>query len=332
MKIGITTTVPVEAMLAGGHTPVDLNNLFISHARRADFIERAERNGYPVTCCGWVKGIYGAVLSEGIEKIVAVMQGDCSNTQALAESLELHGVEIVPFSYPFGRDRRLLREQLAVFCRRMGTTMTEAEEMRLILAGIRKKLQIIDDLTWQDGRINGFDNHIALVSASDMFGDPDAFERELDRLLEKASRKKAPVDFQHAIKLGLVGVPPINPDIYDCIEQNEARIVFNEVQRQFAMLDSASDLVEQYANYTYPYDISGRIADIKEQIRLRGICGIIHYVQAFCFRQIEDLILRKKLSVPVLSIEGNYPGPLSAQNRLRIETFTENIKLARGSE
>ncbi len=29
--VGITTTIPIECLIAAGYTPVDLNNLFISH-------------------------------------------------------------------------------------------------------------------------------------------------------------------------------------------------------------------------------------------------------------------------------------------------------------
>jgi len=330
MKIGITTTVPVEAIFAAGHTPVDLNNLFITHPERAKFIERAEKDGYPVTVCGWVKGIYGAVLSEGIETIVAVTQGDCSNTQALAETLELTGVTIIPFSYPYGRDKRLLSEQIRVFCKRLGTDLDQAEEMRTSLSGIREKLRRVDDLTWQVGKFSGAENHIALVSSSDMLGDPTQFDAYLDGLLETASEREALNDADRRLRLGFVGVPPINPDIYDFVERNGASVVFNEVQRQFAMLSPAANLIEQYARYTYPYDVFGRIADIEEQIRIRRLDGVIHYAQAFCFRQIEDLILRKRLSLPILSIEGNYPGPLSAQNRLRVEAFIEQLRLSRG--
>jgi len=330
MKIGITTTVPVEAIFAAGHTPVDLNNLFITHPERAGFIERAERDGYPVTVCGWVKGIYGAVLSEGIQTIVAVTQGDCSNTQALAETLELTGVTIIPFAYPYGRDEGLLADQIRVFCRRLGTDLDRAEEMRTSLSGVREKLRSIDDLTWQTGKFSGAENHIALVSSSDMLGDATEFEAYLDGLLEKASEREAPDDAERRLRLGFAGVPPINPDIYDFVERNGARVVFNEVQRQFAMLSPVENLIEQYARYTYPYDVFGRIADIEEQIRVRRLDGIIHYAQAFCFRQIEDLILRRRLPLPILSIEGNYPGPLSAQNRLRVEAFIEQLRLSGG--
>ena len=34
-RIGITTTVPVEIIIAAGHTPVDLNNLFITDPEAA---------------------------------------------------------------------------------------------------------------------------------------------------------------------------------------------------------------------------------------------------------------------------------------------------------
>ena len=329
MKIGITTTVPVEAVFAAGHTPVDLNNLFITHPKRAGFIERAEKDGYPVTVCGWVKGIYGAILSEGIGTIVAVTQGDCSNTHALAETLELAGVTIIPFAYPYGRDETLLTEQIHAFCRRLGTSLGQAEAIRTSLSGIREKLRRIDDLTWQEGKFSGAENHIALVSSSDMLGDPEAFDSYLDGLMANASERAAPLGFDTNLRLGLVGVPPICPDIYDFAERNGASVVFNEVQRQFAMLSPAENLVQQYARYTYPYDVFGRIIDIKRQIQLRRLDGIIHYVQAFCFRQIEDLILRKRLPTPILSIEGNYPGPLSAQNRLRVEAFVEQLRLSR---
>ncbi|MDI6815539.1 MAG: hypothetical protein QMC90_05650 [Dehalococcoidales bacterium] len=30
-KIGITTTVPIEILIAAGYKPVDLNNVFITH-------------------------------------------------------------------------------------------------------------------------------------------------------------------------------------------------------------------------------------------------------------------------------------------------------------
>jgi benzoyl-CoA reductase/2-hydroxyglutaryl-CoA dehydratase subunit BcrC/BadD/HgdB len=54
--------------------------------------------------------------------------------------------------------------------------------------------------------------------------------------------------------------------------------------------------------------------------------GVIHYVQAFCFRQIEDMIVRQRLKTPILTLEGDRPGPLDARTRIRLEGFTEMLK------
>ena len=81
-------------------------------------------------------------------------------------------------------------------------------------------------------------------------------------------------------------------------------MVYNEIQRQFAMPEPGQDLADQYTNYTYPYDTACRLAAIKQQIQLRNIDGIIHYVQSFCHRTISDIIFRARLNVPVLTLEG----------------------------
>ena len=85
------------------------------------------------------------------------------------------------------------------------------------------------------------------------------------------------------------------------------------------------DLVEQYALYTYPYDVFARIADIKREIDRRSIRGLIHYTQSFCFRQIQDLIIRRHIDIPILTIEGDTPMPLDARTKVRIESFVEML-------
>jgi benzoyl-CoA reductase/2-hydroxyglutaryl-CoA dehydratase subunit BcrC/BadD/HgdB len=102
--------------------------------------------------------------------------------------------------------------------------------------------------------------------------------------------------------------------------------VLNEIQRQFTMAHCLDcDLLEQYTRYTYPYDLAGRLEDLREQIKLRGIDGLIHYTQAFCFRQIHDLLLKRHLDVPVLTVEGEGPARLDARTRLRVEAFVETL-------
>jgi len=128
------------------------------------------------------------------------------------------------------------------------------------------------------------------------------------------------------VRIGLLGVPPIYDDLHEMIEAAGSTIVFNEVSRQFSMPFASGDLVEQYRRYTYPYDVFTRLADIEAETKRRRIDGLIHYVQSFCFRRIEDLILRRSLDVPILTLEGDEPGRVDARSKVRIEAFLELLR------
>ncbi len=345
-KIGFTTTVPVEVILAAGLTPADLNNIFITRDDPGDVVDRAEALGFPRTTCGWIKGIYLCAKEAGINKIVSVTQGDCSNTHALMELWQADGMNIMPFAYPYDRDRDLLKLQVRKLMDALGTSEEKTKKVFRGLVPLRKKLKRVDDMTWKDGRVTGAENHLWLVSASDFDGDRENFEARLDRFLAEAEKREsrspmgrdalgAPKESGSprgrtlrkppSVRLGYIGVPPIFSDLYETVERAGARVVFNEVQRQFSMLHDTGDLYEQYARYTYPYDVFGRIRDIARQIKLRRIDGIIHYCQSFCFRAIEDLIIRRELKLPVLTIEGDRPGPVDARTRIRLEGFVEML-------
>ncbi len=325
LKIGITTTVPVEIILAAGYTPVDLNNIFIMDNEPNKLVEAAETAGYPRNICGWIKGLYSVVLSpeNNINKIIAVTQGDCSNTHALMETLQLAGVETIPFAYPFDRDYDLLRLQMDKLIKILGTDWDSVEQQRKRLVKLRKKVAEIDALTWQKNNVSGIDNHIFQVSCSDFDGNVDLFEKKVDQFLLKAQTAS---EKGEELRLAFIGVPPICPDIYNYLESIGARVVFNEVQRQFAMPNEVADIVTQYQLYTYPYGVFGRLEDIQEEIDKRNIDGVIHYVQSFCYRQIEDMIFREKLNVPLLTIEGDKPGKIDARTKLRIDSFVEMLK------
>jgi len=323
-KIGITTTVPVEVIFASGRTPVDLNNIFISHPEPGRLVEKAEIAGYPRNVCGWIKGLYSTVIeTEEINKVVAVTQGDCSNTHALMETLQVRGAEIIPFSFPFDRDPDLLKLQIEKLMDRFGVGWAEVNEVKAELDRIRGRVREVDRLTWKENRVGGFDNHLYQVCCSDFNGDYREFERELEKFLA-AAREHEPYDTD--VRLGYIGVPPIMPEIYGYLEERGARVVFNEVQRQFAMPFDTGDLVEQYRLYTYPYDVFGRIRDITTEVEQRQIDGLIHYTQSFCFRQIQDLILREKVRVPILTLEGDKPHQLDARSRMRIDAFIEMLR------
>jgi len=323
-KVGITTTVPIEVVYAAGWVPVDLNNIFITDENPHDMIEAAELAGYPRNICAWIKGIYTTVIrNREIDRLIAVTQGDCSNTHALMETLHLEGVEIIPFAYPYNRDRDMLKLQIEKLMQYFGVNWEKVREMKTALDKVRALVWKIDELTWQGNKVRGFDNHLWQVSCSDFNGNPKQFGEEAKKYL--AGLKNAP-EIEAPVRLGYIGVPPIMTDLYDYLESKGARVVFNEVQRQFTMPFNTDDIVEQYSLYTYPYDIFRRLEDISREIERRGIHGIIHYAQSFCYRQIQDLIIRRKLGVPVLTIEGDRPLYLDARTKMRIDAFVEMLK------
>lgn len=323
-KIGITTTIPVEVVYAAGYTPVDLNNIFITHENPHGLLEEAELAGYPRNLCAWIKGIYTTVIKNtDIKKVIAVTQGDCSNTHALMETLQLEGIEIIPFSYPFDRDKDMLRLQINKMTEALGTTESQVSEWKHRLDRIRSLVWQIDELTWKENKVKGFDNHLWQVSCSDFNGNPDVFGTEAQEFLN--GLENAP-ELQTGLRLGYIGVPPIMTDLYEYLESKGARVVFNEVQRQFTMPFDTGDIVEQYSLYTYPYDVFWRLEDISREVQRRNIQGVIHYAQSFCYRQIQDLIIRRKLNVPILTIEGDRPLHLDARTKMRIDSFIEMIK------
>jgi benzoyl-CoA reductase/2-hydroxyglutaryl-CoA dehydratase subunit BcrC/BadD/HgdB len=320
----MTTTVPVEIILAAGHVPVDLNNVFINGTEPVRRVEAAEDAGYPRNICGWIKGLYSTVVAtDCVDAVIAVTQGDCSNTQALMETWEMEGIRVIPFAYPFDRDKDLLRLQMQKMVEALGADWNRVMEVKADVDRLRLKVAEIDRLTWQENRVSGADNHLFQVCCSDFNGNAAQFETEVDAFLDRAAH--SPVHHEE-LRLAYIGVPPIFTDLYSYIESMGARVVFNEVQRQFAMPYGEPDILEQYRRYTYPYGIFGRIADIQAEIARRQIDGVIHYVQSFCYRQIEDIIIRKKLKVPILTIEGDKPGCMDARTRLRVDGFIEMLK------
>lgn len=329
-KIGITTTVPIEVIYAAGHVPVDLNNVFVSHPDYEGLMEEAEAVGFPRSFCAWIKGIYGVVREmPDLEAVVAVTRGDCSNTQALMETLQSEGIRVTPFAYPYERDYALLRAQMGVFMRSLGAEEDSVESSMRRLDAVRSKAHEIDRLTWDEGLVSGLENHLCLVSCSDMEGDPEAFGAKLDGRIATAERRAREGSFREAgdmVRLGYLGVPPIIPGLYDFLEGLGARVIFNETQRQFSLPFETLDLVDKYRLYSYPYSIFYRLEDIAREVKRRRLAGVIHYVQSFCFRQVEDIILRKYLDVPVLTLESDRSTVIDARTVTRLESFVSMLE------
>ncbi len=324
VRIGFTSTIPVEMIYAIDATPVDLNNIFITHSEAPELVAQAEETGLPRNVCAWIKGLYivGSRL-RSVEKIVAVMEGDCSNTRVLMELLRDDGIDTIPFTYPTEHTYEQVKIALAKFAAQLNALPARIREVKRALDHIRCKLIELDRLTWQENRISGEENHFFLVNASDFMGNPTQFEHQLDELIYKADHRNPRTQ---PIRLAFLGVPPICSDLYQQIERFDGNVVFNEIQRQFSMPFHTDDIVEQYYSYTYPYDFNWRIEAIIPELKKRGIHGIIHYVQSFCHRQLEDILLRRKIKLPILTLEGELPGPLDERSKIRLQGFIRMLK------
>lgn len=318
-RIGFTTSLPVEVLLAAGCIPVDLNNIFLSTDAQG-LVHSAELKGFPRTICSWIKGNFAAALKADLDEVIGIVQGDCSNTHSLLELISEEGMPVYRFSYPDIRNYQAMDEEIRRLEAHFEVDRNATLAMKTRLDKIRAKLRVLDAWTWNQRLVSGKENHLWQVNASDFQGDPDRFERELDEFMEQAARREP---LPTRLRLAYLGVPPIFTNIYDTISELGGDVLFNEVQRQFAMPYLKADLVEQYLVYTYPYGIFVRLQDIREQVELRQLDAIISYTQSFCHLQLDNLILKKHLQLPFLTLEGDKPEELDSRTLLRLESFFE---------
>ncbi|MBM7557873.1 2-hydroxyacyl-CoA dehydratase family protein [Halanaerobacter jeridensis] len=328
-KVGITTTIPVEVLFAVGHQPQDLNNLFITADDYAQYIELAEKDGFPKSSCAWIKGMYGACLENNINRVVSVVEGDCSDTEALNEVLQAKGIKTYPFAYPYEHDLESVQAAIDDFRELFSVSLDEVEAMRNRLNQVRALASEIDRLTWQENKATGFENHLYQINCSDFKGDIDSYEEELKN---KISEIKTREPINRELRLGYIGVPPMTADIYEHVTEFSAHIVYNEVQREFTFprYEQADNIYQQYLDYTYPYDLEFRLKEIKKEVAKRDLDGIIHYTQAFCHREIEDIIIKDELELPTLTIRGDKSRQLDSRMKLRLEAFLDMLGDMRG--
>lgn len=324
-RVGLTTTIPVEVLYAAGVTPIDLNNIFVASVNGKEYIEKSEMEGFPRNLCSWIKGLFSVAMENDIRQIIGVCEGDCSNTEALLEVWRMKGLEVVPFGFPKSRDIETMKRQIDSLMTIFNVSIDEVDNMRRRLHPIRKRIQYLDELTWKYDKATGFENHLWQVSCSDFNGDYNKFLDDLEKTISVIEARESR---KGEVRLGYIGVPPIFTDIYDVIEEYGGRTVYNEVQRAFSMagFDMNDSIYKMYLDFSYPYGIDFRLRYIEEQMELRSLDGIIHYVQAFCYKGIEDIVVKNKLNIPVLTIEGDLPGKVDARTRLRIESFIDMLR------
>lgn len=330
-----TTTIPVEVILASGYRPLDLNNIFVTAENPAALVEKAEFSGFAGSSCAWIKGLYSILVSpehnKDIDVFIAVTEGDCSNAKVLEQIVSLEtGVKTFIFNFPYQREIPKMKSEICRFAEFMGTSYEKCCEIRESLRSLRGKLKTIDELSYlYPGCVTGEENHLFLVSSSDFCGDPIAYEQKAADFIKEIEYRKKHLNGSRK-KIGYLGVPPILP-IHSFIESRNATVVYNEIQREFAMLDEAPTIEERYVNYTYPYSALFRFEKAVREIKKRKLDGIIHYVQSFCHRQLEDIILRKVLKdqgvdIPLLTMEFDKPADkIDSRVATRIEAFLETI-------
>ncbi len=131
-----------------------------------------------------------ALKNGHIDRVIAVTQGDCSNTHALMETLQLAGLPVIPFAFPFDRDYDLLKLQMDKLIAALGTDWEQVRAVWSTLRRVRAKVAEIDRLTWEENRVSGLANHLYQVSCSDFNGEVAKFETEVDDFLLRARQAR----------------------------------------------------------------------------------------------------------------------------------------------
>jgi len=83
------------------------------------------------------------------------------------------------------------------------------------------------------------------------------------------------------------------------------------------------DILSQYLRYTYPYSVFDRLEDIRPELERRKIDAVISYTQSFCHMQIDNLLLKRHIKLPFLTLEGDQPENVDSRTLLRLESFIE---------
>ncbi len=318
-RIGFTTSLPVEVILAAGHTPIDVNNMFITGAA-SEFIRKAEMAGFPRTVCSWIKGNFEATLSSNLDELIGIVQGDCSNTHSLLDMLTEEGIKVSHFSFPMDKTYADMDTEIKKLEAHFGVDRSEVMKVKKRLDKIRERLLVLDEWTWKERLVSGAENHYWLVNSSDFMGNPDQYEEDLEHFMSLAQQRDP---LPTRLRIAYLGVPPIYANLYKVISDLGGDIVFNEVQRQFAMPYLKSDIVDQYLYYTYPYSVFDRLKDIEYEFLKRQVDAVISYTQSFCHLQIDNIILKRHIDLPYLTLEGDQPEDIDSRTLLRLESFFE---------
>ncbi len=312
-SVGITALVPPELIYACGWRACDLNNQVPTTSRRPG-----------QKLCAWT-ALWREMLLAGdydIQKLVVVAGGDCLNAVVDGQKAEMTGFDTHYFFYPFREDRAAFREELEKLVEFLGG-IQESESKEEVFRNIHE-LKIlgleIDRLRSQGKLPSTAFSH--LIAFSDLRGNPTAFGEELRSYLQEQEEEDEP---NFTARIALLGVPPINHDFHAVCQELGIQVVYDELPHEFLRCrgKTFAQITESYMNYSFSRHLNYRLNLVKELLEKRKVDGVIHYTQYACHHILEDELFRERLNLPLLTVQGDTPGSVSQQTRLRLEAFSE---------
>jgi benzoyl-CoA reductase/2-hydroxyglutaryl-CoA dehydratase subunit BcrC/BadD/HgdB len=308
--VGITALVPPELVYGCGHTPFDLNNAVPT----SECVPRGK-------LCAWT-ATWRDMLLRGdlrVDRLVVVAGGDCHNALVDGQKVAARGVPAHYLFYPFDGDEDEMAKQLASLEAFLGGVIDQEAFARV---GEAKELAIELDMARCRRRILGSRVFDHMIQLCDLGGDVDRFIASARKVLEDR-----PTEVPET-RIALVGVPPIYPDFHQVCEGYGMQVVFDELPWEFARMGGRTmeTLARAYAGYTFARDLEHRFDRLEEELTRRRVEGVVHYTQYACHHVLEDDMLRQRLDLPMLTVQGDLARGCPEQEKLRLEAFAELLR------
>jgi hypothetical protein len=302
--------VPPELLYGCGQIPVDLNNFVPT----GECVPRGK-------LCAWTASWRDMLLRGDIrvDRLVVVAGGDCHNALVDGQRVAMKGIPTHYFFYPFDGDEGEMRAHLADLEAFLGGITDQTALNRV--ADI-KDLCIQLDVARCRRKVLGSRVFNHLIQLCDLGGDPARFEASVRRALEDRPSEVP------EIRIALVGVPPIYPDFHEVCEAFGMQVVFDELPWEFARVGgrTQASMARNYAGYTFARDLEYRFGKLEEELKRRRVEGVVHYTQYACHHVLEDDMLRERLDLPMLTVQGDLARPCPEQEKLRLEAFSELLR------
>lgn len=308
--VGITALVPPELVFGCGHTPFDLNNTVPT----SECVPRGK-------LCAWTATWRDALLRGDlrVDSLVVVAGGDCHNALVDGQRVAMKGIPTHYLFYPFDGNEAEMEDHLASLEAFLGGITDQAALNHV--ADI-KDLCIQLDVARCRRKVLGSRVFHHLIQICDLGGDIDRFGASVRKALGDR-----PETVPH-IRIALVGVPPIYPDFHLVCEGFGMQVVFDELPWEFARMGGRTlrTMARNYAGYTFARDLEYRFGKLEEELKRRRVEGVVHYTQYACHHVLEDDMLRERLDLPMLTIQGDLARKCPEQEKLRLEAFAELLR------